>query len=153
MLAEIIYQFFSLLAKGDSTAVAAFVAAMLGLFGTLVGVFSGILYTRKANKKRRTIDLFTAYLNEVYPKEGGAIYVLRLNRKLCVAEIDQTQYVGNWFDMYAALAIERSLTNSLCSRFGLEERLKEFWHEYKHSKVKGQIGGKGTWPNIEALVK
>ena len=141
-----------LMANTDSS----IVAAIVGVVGTLSGVAVATFATTRANKERRTMDLFTTYLNEVYPKEGVAIGVLDAQPDCTLTDdqIDDTRYVGNWFDIYAALAIKRALSKSLCKRVKLEERVKNFWCKYQHSHVKRQIDGQNCqeeWLNMQKL--
>ena len=131
---------------------------VLPMAGTLLGAFVGVWYAMKANKERRTMELTMWYLKEVYPKEGRARGVLDLCkcRTLKLDEIDGVRYVGDWFDVYAALATTRSLSRRLRKRTGLDKIVGSFWDQYRGSAVQRKIvdeDPRETWPNIDRLAR
>ena len=133
------------------------IAGMLGAAVTLIGVFIGTWATRRVNKESRTTELFASYLKDVYPKEGDAFDALKKTTTPTRAEQDSTRYVGNWFDVYSALALNGSLSSSLRKKIGLDENVRAFWDKFSTSEVKSDcIGGEdwtSAWPNMKALAE
>ena len=50
---------------------------------------------------------------------------------------DEVRFVGNWFEAYSALALSCVLDERLRSRFGLDERVLNFWKEFEKSSLNG----------------
>ena len=137
-----------------SNVIAALLGALVGIIGTVLGVILANRATAKTNKERRVLELSTFYLTNVYPKEARALGVF-LGCNPTRDRIADTRYVGNWFDMYAALATEGGLDKSLRKHIGLDHRVTNFWHEYQEYRAKcstDAIDGENTWQNIRVLV-
>ena len=52
---------------------------------------------------------------------------------------DEVRFVGNWFEAYSALALSCVLDERLRSRFGLDERVLNFWKEFEKSSLNGTV--------------
>lgn len=139
------------------------VEAIIKLVGTLDGVVGAVLgaivgavlasrFLKKSDRERRTIDLFTSYQKEVYPKYAVALDVFKKEAEVPAQEVNDTKFVGNWFDVYAALRLEGGLSRSLSKRIGLDVEARKFWCCLNASKVKDKISSNG-WPNLCQLVR
>ena len=99
------------------------------------------------------MNLIMVYLKDVYPKESVALGVLQdsVRDSLTPATVNNVRFVGDWFDVYAALALERGLSEKLRQRVGLDGRLRCFRVCFHASVSKDQINPDG-WSNIEEFV-
>lgn len=139
----------------DGDVLAALLGAGGSLLGASVGAAIGIWHSKTANKERRTMDLFESYQNEVFPKQGTARAVLSFGEKpdkLSKDALDDTRFVGNWYDVYAALALERGLSSSLRKRLGIDNSVRRFWYMYCRSRFR-EVVKPDEWPNIQQFVE
>ena len=90
----------------------------------------------------------------MYSKEGTALGVLQdgVQESLTPAKVNNVRFVGDWFNVYAALALERGLSKKLRRRVGLDNRVQCFRSSFHASAIKHKINPDG-WSNIEEFVK
>lgn len=139
----------------DRTVLAALIGVTGSLLGASVGAAIGIWYAKVSNRERRTMDLFASYQNDVFPKQGMARAALSFAGEpedLPKQEREQAKFVGNWYDVYAALALEGGLSPALRARLRIDSSVIRFWCQYSRSRFKEVVEPK-EWPNMRKLVE
>ena len=131
---------------------------LAALAGSLSGAAVGIWHSKRTERERRTVDIFTFYQQDVFPKQGKAMGVLQFRGcagSIPLQDIKDTIYVGNWFNFYAALALERgALNKSLRRKIDIDEGVRVFWEAHKCAtpKVRSRVGG-DRWPYMKQLTE
>lgn len=124
-------------------------------FGAAGGAIVGVLHSQRANRKSCMIEQIASYRQDVFPKEPFALGTLSCGFPAgdgARAKEKEVRFVGNWFDAYAALALSGALDHRLRTRFGVDERVLNFWKMFEKSGVKKTISP-SDWPNMAEFAK
>ena len=127
---------------------------LFALLGAVIGAAIAAKITRGIHREHQTLEILRIY-QQNFGRYSHALYYLqdwlKDGSQPTEEQINEVRSIGNWFEIFAALIVNRRIDSRIIEEIGLKRQILSFWEKVQQDNKIYEALHADRWRHIRRL--